>query len=501
MEKKLINTPETCVDDLVSGLLYMNPKLCKIEGYNAVVRSDILNIKDNYVTLISGGGSGHEPAHAGFIGDNMLSAAVLGNVFASPSVASILATIRVTAGSKGVLLIVKNYTGDRLNFGMALELAKREGIEGMLVIVDDDCALPTSKGITGGRGIAGTVLVHKIAGAVAGSGASLQEVFDAANSAIHSVRTLGVALTTCTLPGVKSSTRLSAPYAIEIGMGIHGEPGRENAELPTTNAAKYIAEVLVDGTVTALTTVPFSLSKEIVILVNNLGSLPALEMSVMIKEIVDLLRSKSYLPVRIYAGPLMTSLDMNGISLSILSLPLDRQEKVLAWLDSPVTAPSWISGSVLAYTSDGILIQNNSITVANDNNKSIISSSFHMSTNTALVIVRTICQTIIEAEPLLSEYDSLCGDGDCGMVMKKGATQLHHDFETMFAESVFTIIIDCACLCDIIANSISASMGGTSGALLELCFRSMSSYFVKQVGNIIYSIETFIPLHLRVFKL
>lgn len=410
----------------------------------------------------------------------MLSAAVLGNVFASPSVASILATIRVTAGSKGILLIVKNYTGDRLNFGMALELAKREGIQGMLVIVDDDCALPTSKGITGGRGIAGTVLVHKIAGALASTGASLKEVFDTANAAIQSIRTLGVALTTCTLPGVKPSTRLSAPQAIEIGMGIHGESGRENAELPTTNAAKYIANVLVEGTVTALTTAPLSLSNEIVLLLNNLGSLPALEMSVMVKEVVDVLRQQNYRPIRIYTGPLMTSLDMTGISLSLLTFSSVDKEQFLSYLDMKVDAPAWVSGSILTYDeTTGQLLTPSSITASSTTQtKAAIVSVYQVSSNTVVTVVENVCNALIAAEPLLTEYDSVCGDGDCGLVMKKGASQVLHDITQLSGDGE---MVDCAFLCDHIANSISQSMGGTSGALLELCFRSMSSYFVSKV--------------------
>jgi dihydroxyacetone kinase len=412
----------------------------------------------------------------------MLSAAVLGNVFASPSVASILSTIRVTAGSKGILLIVKNYTGDRLNFGMALELAKREGIQGMLVIVDDDCALPTSKGITGGRGIVGTVLVHKVAGALASTGSSLKEVFDGAYAAIQSIRTLGVALTTCTLPGVKASSRLSAPHTIEIGMGIHGEPGRENAELPTTNAAKYIANVLVDGTVTALNTAPFSLSKEVAILINNLGALPALEMSVMAKEIVDELRRRDYRPIRIYTGPLMTSLDMNGISLSIMTFSTVPKDTFLSYLDMKVDAPAWVSGSILHYDEAGAILSPPSISSSTKQTKAAVVSAYQVSCDTVVAVAENVCKALIAAEPLLTEYDSQCGDGDCGLVMKKGATQVLHDIEQLYADGVIgQSTVDCAFLCDTIANSISQSMGGTSGALLELCFRSMSSYFVNKV--------------------
>ena len=162
MSKKLINDAASCVNDAVEGLLLTDARLMRVGNLNILVRQDILQIRDTYVSIISGGGSGHEPAHAGFVGEGMLSAAVCGNVFASPSVSAIVAAIRVCGGKKGVLLVVKNYTGDRLNFGMAMEKAKQEGIACQMVIVDDDCALQKGKGITGGRGVAGTVFIHKV---------------------------------------------------------------------------------------------------------------------------------------------------------------------------------------------------------------------------------------------------------------------------------------------------------------------------------------------------
>ena len=177
------------------------------------------------VALISGGGSGHEPAHAGFVGRGMLTAAVAGNIYASPSVAAVLAAIRAVAGPRGVLLIVKNYTGDRLNFGLAAELARVDGIHVDVVFVADDCALDADLKSTGRRGVAGTVLVHKLAGGAAEAGASLSEVAAVARATAAHVRTFGVALSTCQVPGRPRATRLDDVDAMEIGLGIHGEPG------------------------------------------------------------------------------------------------------------------------------------------------------------------------------------------------------------------------------------------------------------------------------------
>eukprot|EP00037_Helgoeca_nana_P030497 m.377545 g.377545 ORF g.377545 m.377545 type:complete len:239 (-) comp28206_c0_seq4:1591-2307(-) len=219
---------------MVAGVLATTPSLRKVVGHNVLVRADIETIRCTQVTLISGGGSGHEPAHAGYIGAGMLSAAVLGGMFASPSVGAILAAIRTCTvrGAPGCLLIVKNYTGDRLNFGLALEKARADGLDVEMVVVADDCALPRDKGITGRRGVAGTVFVHKVAGAAAETGLPLDSVHAEAMSAADSVGTLGVALTTCTLPGQPVSDRLSGSK-IEIGLGIHGESGIRLYHAPT----------------------------------------------------------------------------------------------------------------------------------------------------------------------------------------------------------------------------------------------------------------------------
>jgi len=289
-----------------------------------------------------GGGSGHEPAHAGFIGEGMLSGAVLGNVFASPSVASILAAIRIVAGPKGVLIIVKNYTGDRLNFGMAAETAKQEGIDVKLVIVADDCALPLGKGITGGRGLAGTVYVHKVAGAVAASGASLDEVHRAATLATARIGTLGLALSTCSVPGTPASTRLSLPGLIEVGMGIHGEPGREQMQLPETNAADRIASILVAGildqpqsnaaeTQVDLTAhrLTYTAGQRVAVMLNNLGALPVIEMQIVTRGVMLELAARGLVPVRAHVGALMTSLEMAGLSLSLYVVESDGMNEII----------------------------------------------------------------------------------------------------------------------------------------------------------------------------
>lgn len=426
----------------------------------------------------------------------MLSGAVLGHVFASPSVKSIYSTIRVAAGSKGILLVVKNYTGDRLNFGMALEKLKSEGVEGKMLIVDDDCALPPGKGITGGRGIAGTVLVHKIVGALASKGTSLDDIYRFATDILPHLRTMGVALSMCHLPGQSAAVtanRLAGDRAIEIGMGIHGEQGRERADLPPTEAATYIAEVMVEAVLSRLNLLPVSAvdaagaMRPVVLLINNLGSLPEMEMAIVTKDVTERLLHYRCLPVRIYSGSFMTSLDMNGVSVSVLDLSVLSEQTVstvLASLDLPTSAPGWKASfsteSISHFNlSNRVIAENASSASATAESAVAVGSSSSLSaSSSALVlnVIRAICTSIAASESLLSEYDAICGDGDCGLVMKKGAEEVEAVTQRL-RESADSL--HATELLDTIADAVSRAMGGTSGALLEICFRAMSSHIAS----------------------
>src|SRR4051812_30873604 len=222
--KKLINRPLDVVREMVEGLAAVYPGLRLLPGRTVLVRDDAERARDEKVAVISGGGSGHEPAHAGYVGRGMLSAAVAGAVFTSPDPDTIVAAIRAVTGPPGVLLIVKNYTGDLLNFGLAAELARAEGIAVEVVVVADDVALAAATETAGRRGLAGTVLVHKVAGAAAEAGASLAEVAVEARAAAGAVRTMGVALSPCTVPAARRPGVVLGGDEIEIGLGIHGEP-------------------------------------------------------------------------------------------------------------------------------------------------------------------------------------------------------------------------------------------------------------------------------------
>ena len=253
--KKLINNPENVVEEMIQGIVACHPSLVRIEGYHVLLRADYLSRRSTKVAIISGGGSGHEPAHAGFIGHGMLTAAVCGGVFASPSVDSILAAIRSVSCPEGpgCLLIVKNYTGDRLNFGLAAETIKSEGIQCSMVIVGDDVAVNAGDEddgtITGRRGLAGTIFVHKCAGAMAErEGATLSEVTNAGKKAACEVGSMGVALTTCTVPGGVPSERIGL-NEMEYGLGIHNEPGREKKKIENVD---FIVQTLINEIISVM---------------------------------------------------------------------------------------------------------------------------------------------------------------------------------------------------------------------------------------------------------
>jgi dihydroxyacetone kinase len=295
--KKLINDPDHVVEEMVCGVLAAHPTITRLAGTHVLLRADVDEVKQSQVTLVSGGGSGHEPSHAGWIGSGMLTAAVCGGVFASPSVEAVLSAVRAVAGPPGVLVIVKNYTGDRLNFGLAVEKAKQEGIRCEMVIVGDDCAVVErdEDKIAGRRGIAGTVLVHKCAGAVAAAGAPLAQVLAVAQAAEASVGSVGAALDACSLPGQPKNERIPAG-CFELGLGIHGEPGTQTLPMESCDAVvERMIATLCDargGTCRWAGGLPqeSSAGERVVLLVNNLGATTVMEQC-HLRNIVIMLRT------------------------------------------------------------------------------------------------------------------------------------------------------------------------------------------------------------------
>lgn len=324
--KKIINNPTDVVSEALMGMQAAYPdKLVYTPKMEVISRKEK---KTDKVAVISGGGAGHEPLHAGFVGKGMLDAAISGNVFSSPSPDRIGSAIEQVSCGKGVLMVIKNYSGDIMNFGLSADLAEMDDIEVAQVVVKDDVAVPDREEGTGRRGIAGTVFVHKIAGAKAEQGASLAEVKAAAEKAICNIRTMGVAMTPCILPAVGKPGFQIADDEIEIGMGIHGEKGIETTKIKT---AKEIAEILVGR---ILDDYDYS-GSEVAVLVNGLGGTPLMELYILNMEVQKILEEKGIKAYRTFVGNYCTSIDMTGASVTLMKLDDELKELLDAPCDTP----------------------------------------------------------------------------------------------------------------------------------------------------------------------
>lgn len=326
--KKIINIPETVVNDMCKGLSRANKQLEFVEKYRIVKKKEINKDK---VTLISGGGSGHEPAHAGFVGKGMLDAAICGDVFASPSIMQIYNGIVKTESKKGTLLIVKNYSGDCMNFNGAADMAREDDdINVELVYVNDDIAVKDSLYTVGRRGVAGTVLVHKIAGAAAEDGAELAEVKSIANEVIENVRSIGFALTSCTVPAKGTPTFELGEDEIEFGVGIHGEPGVQREKIQTSDqlAAKMVKMIIDDLNLKS--------GEEVVLLINGFGATPLQELYIFNNSVSEELEKAGLKIYDTMVGNYMTAIDMAGASISVLRV----NDKLKKYYDMPVNTPA-----------------------------------------------------------------------------------------------------------------------------------------------------------------
>ena len=326
--KKLINKVDDVEREMIEGLAKAAPKkLRKLDEGNIIVRTPK---KEGKVALVSGGGSGHEPAHGGYVGSGMLDCAVAGSVFTSPTPDQIYEGIKAVATEAGVLAIVKNYTGDVLNFEMAIDMAKDEGVNADYVIVNDDVAVKDSLYTTGRRGVAGTIFVHKIAGARAEEGVSLAEVKACAESVIKNVRSMGMAIAPCTVPAAGKHGFTLAEDEVEIGIGIHGEPGTSREKMLSANET---AKRLLD---TILADLDYS-GKEVVVLVNGMGATPLMELYIINSFVQDYLKEKDVKVYDTMVGNYMTAIEMAGFSLTLLRLDedmkrlYDAKADTLAW--------------------------------------------------------------------------------------------------------------------------------------------------------------------------
>ena len=480
--KKIMNTPETFVYDMCHGLAKAHPELEFVEKFKIVKKVDI---NDDKVSLISGGGSGHEPAHAGFVGKGMLDAAVCGDVFASPSQVQVYNAIKKCATDKGVLLIIKNYSGDCMNFNNAMSDAQEDGIKVDAVYVNDDIAVKDSLYTVGRRGVAGTVLVHKCAGAAAEQGKELEEVKAVANKVIDNVRSFGFAFTSCTVPAAGHPTFEIGDDEMEFGVGIHGEPGRFREKIDYSKgtfcddlSARIVKDLEED--------LKLQKGEEVVLLINGFGGSPLQELYILNNSVTKVLDADGIKIHRTIVGNYMTSIDMAGASITVLRVD-DELKKLI---DYPVATPALTWGAAMGAQAEAAVEAMNAIAKAlnitpgaapaaakkakkasadeDDANavyevegKPVIGET----NNTAafVQIVEKMADVIIENEVPFCEADKM-GDGDFGMSIAKGFKQLKADWATRKKGDIGEFLVSCS-------EIIKEYCGGASGPIWGSAFK------------------------------
>ena len=446
---QFINKKETLVTEAIDGFLRQSADqgLMRLDGYPhiKVVYRD--HKKDKKVAIISGGGSGHEPAHVGFVGKGMLAGAVCGEIFASPSVDAVLSAILAVTGKAGCLVTFKNYTGDRLNFGLAAEKARALGKKVEVVIAADDIALPD---IAQPRGVAGAVFIHKIAGYVAESGASLAVVAETARKVTQATVSLGVALSSCTIPGGQREDRIPIGKA-ELGLGIHGEPG---VELIDFTSAKQVATLLMTKLFAKV-----GKAKSYALLLNNLGGTTALEMNVIAEEI---LRGPFGKKLKLIIGPasMVTSLDMHGLSASLLPLTPAYEKALLAPVESQYWPRARVVGKVKATKLPTAL------------KAAKVKATRHAGHE---ALIHKICDILISNESRLNALDAKVGDGDTGSTFATEARSIK-------AHAAQMPLADVATMLSYIGQKLSGSMGGSSGILLAIMFSAAGTAVTQGAG-------------------
>ncbi|CAJ1085811.1 triokinase/FMN cyclase [Xyrichtys novacula] len=466
-KKKLINSVDGCVDEALCGLVRASGGLSLLKGHRVVLRSDLDSLRGK-VALLSGGGSGHEPAHGGYIGAGMLSAAVAGGVFASPPPASILAAILSLHGSgaSGVLLIVKNYTGDRLNFGLAVEQARNHGVAVDMVIVADDCAF-NQPSKAGRRGLCGTVFIHKLAGALAEEGCSLDQIVSKVTEVLKGIGTLGVSLSPCSVPGCLPSFELP-PGEMELGLGIHGEPGVKRSKVAS---ADEVVKTMIDHMTNpdSQSHLPVKSGDTVVVCVNNLGALSCLEMEVVTRSAVTCLESRGLVIARVMSGSFMTSLEMAGVSLTLMKV----DEETLRLFDAKTSAPAWPNLSSVSVSGRSYITNPPPMSTRP---QEATYSEGPLSPVMRKVLER-VCGTLLEKQEELNSLDRASGDGDCGNTHAQAARAIqewlqHH------------VIPGCpGQLLSVLAGLVEEKMGGSSGALYSLFLTAAAGHVTEGRSN------------------
>ena len=489
--KKIINTSESFVYDMCHGLALAHPDLEFVEKFKIVKKKAIDGDK---VSLITGGGSGHEPAHAGFVGKGMLDAAVCGDVFASPSQVQVYNAIKQCATDKGVLLIVKNYSGDCMNFNNAMGDAIEDGIKVDAVYVNDDIAVKDSLYTVGRRGVAGTILVHKCAGAAAEMGLELEQVKAVANKVIKNVRSFGFAFTSCTVPAAGHPTFEIGDDEMEFGVGIHGEPGRRREKIDyssgkfsDTLAARIVKDLMED--------LELKKGEEVVLLINGFGATPLQELYVLNNSTTKALEGAGVKIHRTMVGNYMTSIDMAGASITLLRVDEDLKK----YVDYPVNTPALTWGATLNPQAEAAVeaiqalakalgvsslvstpsVAKKTATTAATKEEETKTAVYEVegtpvigeTINTAafVKIVDKMADVIIENEVPFCEADKM-GDGDFGMSIAKGFRQLKADWPTLRKGDIGEFLVSCS---DIIKEYCGGASGPIWGSAFKYAGRAM----------------------------
>lgn len=457
----------------LKGFAAAHPNIGLIEEDRVLFRK---GDKDK-IALISGGGSGHEPSHAGFIGNGCLTAAVCGDIFASPSTKQILNAIKIVSkDSKGVLLIVKNYTGDVLHFGLAAERARARGINCSVIVVGDDVAVGRKKGgLVGRRALAGTVLVHKITGAFADKYSSkygLDGVHEIAKSVNENLVTIGSSLDHCKVPNRKFETELNSNQ-MEVGMGIHNEPGVQILDsIPTTEELieKHMLPKLLNSTDEDRHFVDFSKDDEVVLLVNSLGGVSNFTLTAILNVTAELLKTNYNIrPVKFITGTLMTSFNGNGFSITLLNASKCNEsirksfngiDSVLKMLDAPTDAHAWPLTSAASLPTP--LVDTSLL-------KDIVEVKKAGKYGHAMIseLLKAGAENLIKCEPEITHLDTQVGDGDCGYTLVAGANSIVENLDSISKESLSQALAD-------MSDNIESAMGGTSGGLYSIFISGLS---------------------------
>ncbi|KAF1989916.1 Dak1-domain-containing protein [Aulographum hederae CBS 113979] len=466
--KHFINTIDDPVVRVLRSLLATNPSLRLNADKKVLFRQPPQN--ERKVILISGGGSGHEPAHAGFVGDGMLDVAVAGNIFASPSAPQISAGLQSVNAPLGALIIVKNYTGDMLNFGLAAEKAKAQGRDVRTVMVADDVSIKGNE-LVGQRGLAGVVFVHKIAGAAAAKGMNLEEVARIGQKTADSLITVAASLDRCSVPRRGEQEGLAVDE-LEYGMGIHNEPGAKREKI--TSLQEIVGNILSMLFSEQKHSSKFGQGK-IAVMINNLGGLSVLELSVIADEVLLQLSKKVSRIHRVFVGTFVTSLDGPGVSITLCKLD-DESESLL---DAPTAVNAWPKAAS-SYSEDDIfkMLVSDSQDSAPAKTSSI-SKSEALSKDVILKVFKSIKERVRQDEPLITKYDTIAGDGDCGETLLNGVNALSSYWEKFDGkesdlQNVFLQV----------ASNVESSMGGTSGAIYAIFFNAVSrAVAAKSTGS------------------